>query len=114
MKKAQCLAVVGWVKSKLDRVSMNQSLTAMMAKQKVVTILGEVRLDRMVPYMECATDVLSKKDVPCPYRILFHWRSLLSVHETNGISVRRLPHSVKPTYLNQFQRKGNCKGKMWQ
>ena len=60
------------MKSKLDRVSMNQSLSAMMAKRKVVTILGGVRLDRMVPYMECATDVLSKRDVPCPYRILSH------------------------------------------
>ena len=102
------------MKSKLDIVSMNQSLSAMMAKRKVVTILGEVRLDRMVPYMECATDVLSKRDVPCPYRILSHWHSLLNVHETGGISVRRLPPSVEPTYLDQFQRKGSCEGKMWQ
>ena len=88
------------MKSKLDIVSMNPSLSAMVAKRKVVTIPGEVRLDRMDPYMECAIGVLSKRDVPCPYQILSHWRSLLSVHETSGISVRHLPYSVEPTYLN--------------
>jgi hypothetical protein len=65
----------------------------------------------MVPYMDCAIDVLSKREVPCPYQILSLWGSFLSGHETSGIW-SDICHIVlsRPTSIN-FREMGAVKGR---